>query len=59
MFCIIEENVVFPSRFKVGRVHISMENDPVCHISTQIVTGQVVQLGPMEHPETFERCRAN
>lgn len=59
MFCIIEDNTVFPSRCKVGRVHISMENDPICHISTEIVTGQVVQLAPMEYPETFECCRAN
>lgn len=36
-----------------------MEDDPVCHISIETVMGQVVQLGPMEYPESLERCRAN
>lgn len=59
MFCIIEDNIVFPSRFKMDRVYISMENDPVCHISTKIVMGQVIQVGPMEYPQSLEHCRVN
>lgn len=47
----------------MGRVCVSMEkwylSDPVCHISTKIVVGQVVQLGPMEYLKSFKRGRAN
>lgn len=50
-FCGFEENIIFPSRFKMGRACISMEkwylSDSVCHVSTETLIGQVVQLHPM------------